>query len=169
MARSRVPTWAWVVIGIVTLGILGVIALAAAGLWFVRAHVNVRPTTVAAATSDFQTIRNRFANQKPLIELDDHGNFVHANTDRPNGTVRPESLNILAFDPRDDRPRAVRIDIPFWLLRLKSSGSLVHVGGAGSIDLQRLRLTVEDLERFGPTLIVDHRDMNGSEVVVWTQ
>ena len=167
MARSRVPTWAWIVIAIVTLGVLGVIALAAAGLWFVRAHVNVHTTTVAAATSDFQTIRNRFANQKPLIELDDRGNFVHANTDRPNGTVRPESMNIMVFDPHDEH--AIRIDIPFWLLRLKSSGSLVHVGRAGNIDLQQLRLTVEDLERFGPTLVVDHRDMNGSEVLVWTQ
>jgi len=52
---------------------------------------------------------------------------------------------------------------------LKTRGTLVDVGGGGNIDLQKLRLTVEDLERFGPTLIVDHRDMNGSRVVVWSQ
>lgn len=164
--RNRVPTWAWVVIAIVTLGILCVIGLAAAGLWFVRSHVNVQPTTAAAATSDFQTVRDRFASQKPLIELDDRGNFVHANTDRPNGTQRPESLNILAFDAREEH--VVRIDIPFWMLRLKARGTLINVNG-GNIDLQKLRLTVEDLERFGPTLIVDHRDVNGSRVLVWSQ
>jgi hypothetical protein len=166
MTRTKVPTWAWVVIAIVTLGILGVITLAAAGLWFVRSHVNVQPTTVAAATSDFQTIRERFANQKPLIELDDRGNFVHANTDRPNGTKRPESLNILAFDAHNEH--VVRIDIPFWMLRLKTRGTLVDVG-SGNIDLQKMRLTVEDLERYGPTLIVDHHDMDGSRVLVWSQ
>ena len=166
MTKSRVPTWAWVVIAIVVLGILSVIALAGAGLWFARSHVTVHPTTVAAATTDFQTIRERFANQKPLIELDDRGNFVHANTDRPNGTIRPESLNILAFDARQEH--VVRIDVPFWMLRLKTRGTLIDVG-SGSIDLQKLRLTVDDLERYGPTLIVDHKDMNGSQVLVWTQ
>jgi len=167
MAKSRVPTWVWVIVATAALAVLGVISLAAAGLWFVRSHVNVQPTTVAAATSDFQTIRQRFGNQAPLIELDDRGNFVHANTDRPNGTTRPDSLNIMAFDARDEK--VVHIDIPFWILRLKTRGTLVDVGGGGNIDLQKLRLTVEDLERFGPTLIVDHRDMNGSRVVVWSQ
>ena len=166
MTRSKVPTWVWIVVGVVTLGILGVITLAAAGLWFVRSHVNVQPTTVAAATTDFQTIRERFANQKPLIELDDHGNFVHANTDRPNGTKQPDSLNVMAFDAREEH--VVRVEIPFWILRLKTRGTLVDVG-SGNIDLQKLRLTVDDLQRFGPTLIVDHKDMNGSRVLVWSQ
>jgi hypothetical protein len=166
MSKSTVPTWVWIIIGVVTLGILGVITLAAAGLWFVRSHVNVQPATVAAATTDFQTIRERFANQKPLIELDDRGNFIHANTDRPNGTKRPETLNVMAFDAREEK--AVHVEIPFWMLRLKTRGTLVDVGG-GNIDLQKLRLTVEDLERYGPTLIVDHKDTNGSRVVVWSQ
>ena len=167
MSRNRVPTWAWIAIAVVTLGILAVIALAAAGLWFVRSHVNVQPTTVAAAASDFQSVSARFASQKPLIELDDRGNFIHANTDRPNGTKHPESLNVMAFDAREEH--VVRIEIPFWLLRLKSRGTIVNVGPSGNIDLQKLRLTVEDLERYGPTLIVDHRDMNGSRVLVWTE
>jgi len=166
MSKTKVPAWVWIIVGVVTLGILGVITLAAAGLWFVRSHVNVQPTTVAAATTDFQTIRQRFANQKPLIELDDRGNFVHANTDRPNGTKHPDSLNVMAFDARKEH--VVRVEIPFWILRLKTRGTLVDVG-SGNIDLQKLRLTVDDLERFGTTLIVDHQDMNGSRVLVWSQ
>lgn len=166
MSKTKVPTWAWIIIGVVTLGILGVVTIAGAALWFVRSHINVQPTTVAAASTDFQSIRERFANQKPLIELDDRGNFVHANTDRPNGTKRPDSLNVMAFDAHDEH--VVHVEIPFWMLRLKTHGSLVDVGN-GNIDLQKLRLTVEDLERFGPTLIVDHKDMNGSRVLVWSQ
>jgi hypothetical protein len=167
MTQSRVKAWVWVAIGVVTLVILCVITLAAAGLWFVRTHINVQPTTVAAATSDLQTIRDRFASQKPLIELDDRGNFVHANTDRPASPHRPETLNVMAFDARGER--VVRVDIPFWLLRLKNRGSMIDVGGGGNIDLAKLRLTVEDLERFGPTLILDHQDPNGSRVIVWSQ
>jgi hypothetical protein len=163
---GRVKTWIWVVIGFVAVCILGVIAMAAAGLWFVRSHVDIRPTTTTAATEDFKSIRQRFASQKPLVELDDRGNFLHANVDRPSGTTPPQTLNVMYFDPRDER--VVHMDLPFWLLRLKMHGTRITVGG-GNIDLAKLHLTIEDLERFGPTLILDQKDGDGSRVLVWTQ
>jgi hypothetical protein len=163
---GKVKTWVWVVVGVVALGILGIIAMAAAGLWFVKSHIDIRPTTTATATADFQSVRQRFSGQRPLIELDERGNFLHANTDRPAGTVAPKTLNVMAFEPRDER--VVRMDLPFWLLRFKMRGSRFDVGGS-NVDLAKLRLTVEDLERFGPTLIVDHKDSDGSRVLVWTQ
>ena len=163
---AKVKTWVWIVGGVVALGILGIVAMAATTLWFVRSHVDVRATTVTAASNDFDTVRARFAAQKPLIELDDRGEFIRANTDRPAGTVRPQSLNIMAFDP--DEEKVVRMDLPFWLLRLKSGGTRFSMGG-GDVDLAKLRLTVEDLERFGPTLILDHKDHNGARVLVWSQ
>ena len=162
---GKVKPWVWIVVGIVVLGILGVIAMAAAGLWFVKSHVNIQSTTPAMASADFQTVRARFANQKPLIELDERGNFLHANTDRPTGAQRPQTLTILAFDSHDEK--VVRVELPFWLLRLKPSAR-VDVGG-GNVDLAKLRLTVEDLERFGPTLILDQKDSDGSRVLIWSQ
>lgn len=163
---AKVKTWVWVIVGVVAIGILGIVAMAAAGLWFVRSHVEVRATTTAAATTDFDAVRARFAAQKPLIELDDHGEFIRANTDRPAGTTPPQTLNVMAFDPDDEK--VVRMELPFWLLRLKSGGNRISMGG-GNVDLAKLRLTVEDLERFGPTLIVDHKDHKGSRVLVWSQ
>lgn len=163
---GKVKPWVWVIVGIVVLGILGVIAMAAAGLWFVKSHVSVQSSTPATASADFQTIRARFANQKPLIELDERGNFLHANTDRPAGTARPQTLTILAFDSGDEK--VVRVELPFWLLRLKAGGSRFDVGG-NNVDLAKLRLTVEDLERFGPTLILDQKDSDGSRVLIWSQ
>jgi hypothetical protein len=72
----------------------------------------------------------------------------------------------MAFDP--DEGKVVRMEIPFWLLRLKMRGTRFSIGG-DSIDLKDLRLTVEDLERFGPTLIVDHKARSGERVLVWSQ
>ena len=163
---GKVKPWVWIVVGIVVFGILGVIAMAAAGLWFVKSHVNIQSTTPAMASADFQSIRARFANQKPLIELDERGNFLQANTDRPSSTERPQTLTILAFDSHDEK--VVRLELPFWLLRLKSGGSRFEVGG-NSVDLAKLRLTVEDLERYGPTLILDQKDTDGSRVLIWSQ
>ena len=163
---GKVKTWVWVVIGIVVCGILGVIAMAGVGLWFVKSHVDIRNTTVAAATEDFQAVRQRFANQKPLIELDEHGRFLRANSDRPAGTERPQMLTVMVFDPRDER--VVRAELPFWMLRLKMGGTRVGVG-RGGFDMAQLHITVEDLERYGPTLILDQKDTDGSRVVVWSQ
>ena len=162
---GKVKAWVWIVVGVVVLGILGVIAMAAAGLWFVKSHVNVQSSTQAVASADFQTIRARFANQKPLIELDERGNFLQANTDRPSSPQRPQTLTILAFDSHDEK--VVRVELPFWLLRLKRGGSRFEVGGNND-DLAKLRLTVEDLERFGPTLILDQKDTDGSRVLIWS-
>jgi hypothetical protein len=163
---GKVKTWVWVVIGLVVVCFFGVIAMAAAGLWFVKSHIDIRSTTTAAVTEDFQTIRARFTNQKPLIELDERGNFLHANVDRPSSPTRPQTLNIMAYDP--DEKHVVRMDLPFWLLRLKMQGTRFDVGG-NNVDLAKLRLTVEDLERFGPTLILDQKDGEGSRVLIWTQ
>lgn len=163
---AKVKTWVWIVAGIVALGILGIVAMAAAGLWFVRSHVDVRQTTSAAASTDFESVRARFASQQPLIELDDSGDFIRANTDRPSGTIRPQTLVVMVFDPKDDK--VVRMELPFWLLRLKSGGSRFSLG-SDDVDLAKLRLTVEDLERFGPTLILDHKDHKGAQVLVWSQ
>jgi hypothetical protein len=163
---GKVKTWVWVVVGLLVVCVLGVIAMAAAGLWFVKSHVDIRSTTTTAVAEDFQTVRARFSNQKPLIELDERGNFLHANVDRPAGSTRPQTLNIMAYDPDDQK--IVRLDLPFWLLRLKMQGTRIDVG-SGNVDLAKLRLTVEDLERFGPTLILDQKDGEGARVLIWSQ
>jgi hypothetical protein len=163
---SKAKTWVWVVLGVVTLGILGIVALAAAGIWMVRTHIDVRPATPMTASVEFERVRKQFASQKPLIELDDRDRFLRANTDRPNGTRVPDSLYVLAFDPEDGR--VVKIAIPFWLLRLKSGRARIDLGG-DRVDLEDLKLTVEDLERYGPTLIIDHTARRGERVLVWSQ
>lgn len=163
----RARTWIWIIVGVFAAGILCFVTLAAAGLWFVKTHVHIESTSTAAPPSDFETTRKTFEGQRPLIELDDRGHFLRANTDRPEGKIRPQSLNVMAFDPHDGK--VFRMDLPFWLLRLKSMGrNSVFVNG-GSVDLRELHLTVEDLERYGPSLIVDHTGTDGARVLVWSQ
>ena len=62
----------------------------------------------------------------------------------------------------------MRVNIPFWLLRMKMRGATIDFNG-NRMDLEDMKLTVEDLERFGPTLIVDHRSTSGERVLVWSQ
>jgi len=165
---GKVKTWVWVVLGIVVVGILCVIAVAGVGLYFFSQHVQTRAASPTKAAQEFELVEKRFVGQKPLIELDNRGHYLRANTDRtpPANAAMPDALNVLAFDPDDGR--IVRIAIPFWLLRMKMHGATVDFNG-NKMDLEDLKLTVEDLERFGPTLIVDHRNAHGERVLVWSQ
>ncbi len=165
---GKVKTWVWVVVAIVVIGILGIVAMAGVGLYFFSRHIDTTTATPAAASRDFEKIRAEFSGQKPLIELDERGRYLRSNTDRPIPTDArpPDALNVIAFDPDDNR--IVRVSIPFWLLRMKMKGTTIDFNG-NQMDLEDLKLTVEDLERYGSTLIVDHANPSGERVLVWSQ
>lgn len=165
---GKVNTWVWVVIAIVVVGILGIIAMAGAGVYFFTRHVRTTQASPAVASRSFDEVRERFASQKPLIEIDDHGEFVRSNIerDRPANPPVLEAIHVLAYDPHDGR--VVDVSIPFWLIRLQRGESVINFNGR-DMNLEDLKITVEDLERFGPTLIVDHRSRAGGRVLVWSQ
>lgn len=165
---GKVKAWIWVLVAIVAIGLLGIVAMAGAGLYFFSQHIDTRTASPANAAHEFDQIRHRFADQKPLIELDAHGRYLRSHTDRkpPRKVASPESINVLAFDPDDGR--IVRVSIPFWLVRMKMNGATIDLNG-NHMNLEDLRLTVEDLERFGPTLIVDHHNVSGERVLVWSE
>ena len=165
---GKVKTWVWVVIGAAVLCILGLVAIAAAGFYFVSQHIETRPATAAAAASEFEAVKASFAGQKPLIELDRNGRFLRSHTDRPAPAhaAVPNDLHLLAFDPSDGR--IVRFSIPFWLLRRRPRNATIDLNGS-RMDLEDLRLTVEDLERYGPAVIVDHSAPDGERILVWSK
>ena len=165
---GKLKTWVWVVLGVIVTCIVGAVAIAGAGFYFFTRHIETRTVSPTVASREFEQVKAQFPGQKPLVELDRHGSFVRSNPDRPaahNGRV-PQELFVMAFDPEDGR--VVRLKIPFWLLRLKSGGGSVNLNGR-RMDLEDLKLRVEDLERFGPTLIVDHSSDEGKRVLVWSQ
>jgi hypothetical protein len=165
---GKVKTWVWVVMAIVVVGILCLVAVAGFGFYYASQHIETRAASPASAAKDFEQIRARFTGQQPLIELDDRGRFLRAHTDR-KATAQsrtPESVHVLAYDP--DEGRLVRLSIPFWLLRLKTGNASIDFNGR-KMDLDDLRLSVDDLERFGPTLIAEHKTPEGSHVIVWSQ
>jgi hypothetical protein len=165
---SKVKTWVWVAGAVVVLGILGIIAMAGIGIYFFSQHITTKTETPTVAAHEFERVSARFAGQKPLIELDDEGRYLRSNTDRhaAPGAKTPEALHVMAFDPGDGR--IVRVEVPFWLLRLKLRGSAIDFNGK-RMDLEDLKLTVEDLERYGPALVVDHRMTSGQRVLVWSE
>ena len=72
----------------------------------------------------------------------------------------------MAFDSHEKK--VIRLALPFWMLRLKSDGGRFDIGRR-NVDLARMHITVEDLERYGPILILDQKDTDGARVLVWSQ
>jgi hypothetical protein len=164
----KVKTWVWVAVAIVVIGVVGIIAMAAAGLYFFTRNIQTVQASPAVASRSFDEVKARFADQKPLIELDNDGEFLKSNLERQRPANPPvlEAIHVMAYDPDDSR--VVRISIPFWLMRLKMGGSVINFNGR-DMNLEDLKITIEDLERFGPTLIVDHKSTRGERVLVWSQ
>lgn len=161
------------VIGAIVLIVVIFFVAAIGGMaYFVRSHIHAQPTTSAAAGEEFAKARERFAGQHPMIERtrasdDDDDRFVVHRPESTSNRVELQMLRALAYDHRQER--LVHIAVPFWLLRLAPSGKGFSFMEDSNIDIGRSRLTVDDLERHGPGLILDTRDRRGSDVLVWVE
>ena len=164
---GRVKTWVWIIVAVAVVCVLGLVAMAGVGFYFASQHIATRAVSPGVAAEDFDTIRKRFTGQRPIIELDDRGRFVRARTERANANPQrpPEWLRVLAYDADDGR--VVEVKVPFWLLRMKLNAS-IDLNGR-QMDFEDLRMSVEDLERFGPALIAEHKAPDGSRVLVWSE
>ena len=165
---GRVKTWVWIVVGIAVVCVLGLVAIAGVGFYYISQHVDSKAMSPTAAAAEFDAVKASFHGQTPLIELDERGRFLRAHTDRPTAAAAtvPNDLHLLAFDRNDGR--IVRFRIPFWILRMKAKNATIDLNG-NRMDLEDLRLTVEDLERYGPSVIVDHLAPDGDRILVWSK
>jgi hypothetical protein len=113
----------------------------------------------------WEEVRGRFNHAPPILDVKEGETIV---TRRPPDLAPAPvaEMHVVAWDPDDHD--LVQLTLPMWLLRLKS----------GPIDLtshrlpgraRRLNLTIEELERYGPSLLVDHTGRDGDRVLVWTE
>ncbi len=160
-----VKRWIWWVLGIMAL--FGFVAMAgiSACVYFVTSHFDAREVTATQAEAEFEAVRARFKDQKPLLEIKRNGQVLVDRLEERAATYkgrRPESLRILAWE-RGEAKR-VQITLPMWLLRMKGTMDL----RSSEVGLEKLDIKIEDLERAGPSLLVDHTD-GRHRLLVWTE
>ncbi len=158
--------------GIVLLLILFVVAAIGGTAYFVRSHMNAQQESAESASDEFAKAREQFAGQRPMIERaaatdDDSDRFVIHRPEATARTVELSSLRALAYDHRKER--IVHISVPFWLLRMAPAGRGFSFMRDNDIDMERVHITVDDLERHGPGLILDTHDRRGADVLVWVE
>jgi hypothetical protein len=161
-------TWISIVVAILIIIVMGGIVLIGSAAYYIRRHITTQFVEDKVAATEFESARARFAGQQPLIELrGEHDAVVHRRT--ASSSTELQTLRVLAFDAREGK--LVRVSVPFWLLRLMPAKrlGLGHEQGI-DFDTERVHLTVEDLERAGPGLVLEGTDpRGGGRVLVWTE
>jgi hypothetical protein len=166
MAKRR--TWLWVLGGAVAVGLVVLIAAAGAGIYYVSRHVQSERSSSVDAIKTFDEIRTNFGGVRPLYEFDrsEQPHTPRPLSSLPSSRERPRNLWVLAWDP--DSERVIKLSLPFWMLRLGKQKFNVSQGKSG-VDLERLDLDLNQLERIGPAIVFDYRDADGARVLLWTQ
>jgi hypothetical protein len=142
------------------------IAVVAAAVWIFTSLVHNEEMNEGAAVKTFDEVRARFGGITPVVDLRPDGPMLLR---RPPDTDPPselKTLHILRWSLQDETMS--RVELPFALLRLR--GGLFRVrtepdetGRSVSMSLQ-----VSDVERYGPTLLVDGSMPDGGRVLVWS-
>jgi hypothetical protein len=151
----------------------GVVVLALTVLVaFVAWHRDATPVTVTAAQAEFDRLRARFAGQTALVDMQARSSRSPATA----ANARPlRVFHTVIFDRRGG-DRLVEVSVPFWLGRTyaRHDGSFAWLGELTFLDdtefdPEPLRLSIDEIERHGPGLLVDYRHPGGGQFVAWVE
>ena len=142
--------------------VIGFCVLAGVGAYYFLRHLETSEVSEANTKPEFEAVRKKFEGRAPMIEVVDlkSGDIKVARTRHPEGR-RADTLHVLTWDDGE----RIRTDVPLWLMRFSSLNVLSHLGIAPS----KYRLTVEDLRRFGPGIVVDYRKPGENQVLLWLE
>ena len=161
--RSWLPILAGVAVLFIFIVVAGLFLLASV----VRDRVDIdRTQTAETAADEFDRVRQRFPDATPMLTFDGETPRMSEEAKSRASPVSLDSVHILAWDPRDKE--LARFSVPFWLLRFQSNPFRIGDMVSG-FDDRGVSLTVADIERYGPGLLLDYTDRRGARVLVWTQ
>ena len=162
----------WISIVIAAVIVVGIVAVSAVGgtAFFIYRHVHTQFVQSDNADRQFADARARFAGQQPLIEMRKGDEpFLHREIiPKEMPATKLDTLRVLAYDTRANK--LVNVSIPMWLLRMAPSNNFSFMKDNGiDFDSDKVHITLDDLERRGPGLLLDQADRRGSQVLVWTE
>src|SRR5688572_26572491 len=146
----------------VAFGVIILIFVVGAGTatWFFLSVFDSVDADETLANQSLAEARARFGGQQPILELRDEQVVLLRKA--PEVVPARDLQNVHALTWNAEEGTLSRMILPFWLLRMKNSAVDVAVSTNGT----PISLTVEEIERYGPALLVDHIEEDGSRVLV---
>jgi hypothetical protein len=163
--KKKKLTWLWILLGVFAFFVITGIGMVAFTAYWVGSHVEIVETPPADAAKAFEEARAKFPGQRPLLDFVD-GKPQELTAVTGNSSASLTTLHIIAFD--DDENQMVRVDVPFWLLRLRS-GPISFNSYASELDDRKIKLSVADIEKRGPGIVVDFSERNEGRVLIWAE
>jgi hypothetical protein len=143
-----------------------------AGTAFFFHHHRSEKASVQTAEAEFQGLRARFADQRPLLDMHERRPVTDVGGPQPGAPLH--SCNTIIFDTRGDH-RIVRITVPYRFARFFGRGAGFRWLGQltflddTEFDPEPIQLSLAQVERHGPGLMVDYRHPSGGQFIAWVE
>jgi hypothetical protein len=147
----------------VFIAIVAIVAvLGGTGAYFVLRSLEKKVSSEAEANKEIDAVRARYGQRPPLVEIiNPRTGDIRIN--RESGPAAAPVHNIHVINWKSEGDELMRTEVPLWLARFSSLNILSHLGVAPA----KFRLTVEDIERYGPGIIADYRSPGTLRLLVW--
>ena len=143
-----------------------------AGVAFYFQHRRSENASSQTAEEEFQRLRDRFLNQRPIIDMRERRPSANVNASQAGALLH--SFHTVIFDTRGGE-RIVRITVPYQFGRLfkrgrgfRWLGELTFLDDT-EFDPERIELSLDQIERHGPGLMVDYRRPSGGQFIAWVE
>lgn len=154
--------WVKATIGVAAVAVACMVALAGTAGYFVLRSLEKQSAPEAAAVREIDAIRTRFGPRPPLLEIIDPRTMdVRINRLASSDGARVTTFHIVNWKAEDGE--IVRTEVPVWLMRFSTFNVLSQLGVTPS----KIRLTVQDVERYGPGIVIDYNQPGAARVLVW--
>ena len=153
----------------VTLGAFAVIAvavsiLAGTGAYFVFRHLDTRASGEEEAIQAIEAVKARFGRRPPLVEVvDPRRADFRINRLVDASAARVDTIHVINW--KSETGQLSRTDVPLWLMRF----STVNIASQIGIAPAGFRLTVSDIERYGPGIVVDFNSPGAFRMLLWVE
>jgi hypothetical protein len=162
---------AWLSVGL--FAAIAALSAVTGTVWFFLRHRVTERASVSTAKVEFERLRARFAGERPLLDMQ---------LRKPSADVRRlrvpaplHSFHTVIFDTRGGE-RLVRLTVPYWFGRhyARHRGQFVWLGELTFLDdtefdPETIQLSLDDVERHGPGLLVDYQHPSGGQFIAWVQ
>ena len=167
-----------VVLGVVTALVIAGLAVLLVGVWWASSLYQSEQADQSRADAAFAEIRRRFPGIEPAFQIRDRRLVIARQADTVPSPTSPAAVHMLVWQPRERM--LSRVTLPLWTSRIATEPlpleALAGVGehGLGAVlEAQRrgseLNVRISDLERYGPTLLLDGTTPDGKQVLMWNQ
>jgi hypothetical protein len=160
-----------IVLAVVGFFAMLVITVVVVGVWAFRSMVDNSPMDETSAAKVMEDVRVRFQHAPPVLDLRPGALMLARRPPDTQPANELKTLHILRWDIHEQR--LSRVEVPFWLLRLSDDPIDVIIEAEANEGAVRMKkpssVTVSDIERFGPALLLDGDMPDGGRLLVWSE